>query len=137
LYFDRNHNGDLTDDGGPLTNQGSGIFATRIYLPFAHLIKEMPFSEDFTLWFFTNDHLWSSGAVAHYSRTQWQGTVNLEGRPYTAYIADTGNNDADFTNDGIAIDVDRNGKIDRHSEVFRPHRVAHIHNKDYVFVITW
>jgi hypothetical protein len=137
LYFDRNHNGDLTDDDGPLTNQGSGIFATRIHLPMANLIKEMPLPETFTLWFFTNDRLWSSGAVAHYSRTQWRGTVTLEGHTYTAYLADTGDNDADFTNDGMAIDLDENGKIDRQSEVFRPHWVARIHNTDYVFTITW
>jgi hypothetical protein len=137
LYFDANQNGDLTDDGKPLINQGTGIFATRIDLPWQRLIKEVTFPGQFQLWFFTNDALWKQGSVAHYSRTQLKGTVHVAGKTYLAYIADARDNDADFTNDGIAIDVNGDGEIDRDREVFPPQQVAHIHGKDYVFRITW
>jgi hypothetical protein len=137
VYFDANQNGDFTDDGKPMTNQGSGIFATTIHVPFRRLVSDAPFPDDFVLWFFTNDSMWPRSAVAHYSRTQLKGTVHLEGRALLAYIADVGNNDADLTNDGISVDVNGNGIIDRAQEYFPPDKVAHIDGKDYVFMITW
>ena len=137
LYFDTNRNGDLTDDGGPLSNQGSGIFATTIRIPFATLFDQVQFPQHFILWLFTNDRLWSQGAVAHYSRTQLQGTVRINGVSYVAYLADSDGNDADFTNDGISVDLDGDGKIDRDTERFLPHQVARIGDKHYAFQITW
>jgi hypothetical protein len=137
VYFDANQNGDLSDDGSLLTNQGSGIFATTIALPFRRLVKEVSFPGAYALWFFTNDSLWQRSAVAHYSRTQLKGTVHLAGKAYVAYIADTGDNDANLTNDGLSIDLNGDGAIDRQQEYFPPDQVAHIHGQDYVFVITW
>jgi hypothetical protein len=137
LYFDVNRNGDLTDDGGPLTNQGSGIFATTIRIPFHRVLKEAHFPGHFVLWFFTNESLWRRGAVAHYSRTQLQGTVRIAGASYVAYLADTDGNDADFTNDGIAVDLNGDGKIDSTTERFLPHQVARIRDQNYAFRITW
>jgi hypothetical protein len=137
VYFDANQNGNLTDDGKPLTNQGSGIFATTIHLPFRRLVRDAPFPGDFTLWFFTNDAMWPRGAVAHYSRTQLKGTVYVDGHAYVAYIADAGENDTDLTNDGISVDVNSDGEINRQQEFFPPGQVAYIHGKEYVFVITW
>ena len=118
VYFDANQNGNLTDDGKPLTNQGSGIFATTIHLPFRRLVRDAPFPGDFTLWFFTNDSMWPRGAVAHYSRTQLKGTVYVDGHAYMAYIADAGENDTDLTNDGISVDVNGDGEINRQQEFF-------------------
>jgi hypothetical protein len=137
VYFDANQNGDLSDDGKPLTNQGSGIFATAITLPFRRLLREGSFPGEYTLWFFTNDSLWKRQAIAHYSRTQLKGIVHIAGKSYVAYIADAGDNDADFTNDGLSVDLNGDGDIDRHGEYFPPDRVAHIHGKDYAFVISW
>jgi hypothetical protein len=137
VYFDANQNGDLSDDGKPLTNQGSGIFASVITLPFRRLVGEVSFPGDYILWFFTNDSLWQRHAIAHYSRTQLKGTVQIAGKAYVAYIADAGNNDADLTNDGLSVDLNGNGAIDRHEEYFPPDKVAHIHGQDYAFVITW
>jgi hypothetical protein len=81
--------------------------------------------------------MWPRGAVAHYSRTQLKGTVYIEGQAYVAYIADAGENDTDLTNDGISVDVNGDGEINRQQEFFPPGQVAHIHGKEYVFVITW
>jgi hypothetical protein len=137
VYVDMNQNGDLTDDGQPLTNQGSGIFATTIALPFRRLVKEVAFPGDYAVWFFTNDSLWQRSAVAHYSRTQLKGAVHIAGKTYVAYIADTGDNDADLTNDGLSVDLNGDGNIDRQQEYFPPDQVAHIHGQNYVFVVTW
>lgn len=135
LYFDLNQNGDLTDDGGPIRNQGTGIFAAAIDIPFSRIMPQLPLDGPLTIWFFTNDSLWAKGRTAHYCRTQLKGDVVIGGQHYTAYIADSGVNDADFTNDGIQIDLDGNGEIDRKTERFRPGQPAMIDGAAYRFHI--
>ena len=137
LYFDRNQNGDLTDDGGPLYNQGSGIFATEIKLPIRQLIKELNKHKDFSIWFFTNDLSWKKGYVNHYSRTKMKGNVTINGKTYMAYISERKTNDADFTNDGIYLDINGNGKIERLTEFIKPGHVLRIDGKEYLFKIYW
>ncbi|MBC8392057.1 MAG: hypothetical protein H8E17_05770 [Deltaproteobacteria bacterium] len=137
LYFDLNQNGDLTDDGNPLHNQGSGIFATEIKLPVRRLIKELDLPGDFRIWFFTNNSLWKKSKVSHYSRTRMKGSLTIDGKTYPAYLAEWMVNDADFTNDGIYIDLDGNGKIERRSEFIKPGDVFQVNGKKYICEIHW
>ncbi len=136
LYFDLNQNKDLTDDT-PLENRGSGIFATVVQIPIQQLIKEMAREGDFKIWFFTNRSLHKRGNTAHYSITQMKGRVTVEGKDYDAYIAERGNNDADFTNDGIFVDLDGDGKIDPRKEYFKDRGVGTILGKNCRFDIRW
>lgn len=137
LYFDLNHNGDLSDDGPPLTNQGTGVFAAEIRIPFQQLVDEAELPGDIAIWFFTNDSLWNKGKVAHYTRSELKGTVTIDGTDYPAYISERGMNDADFTNDGIYIDLDQNGTIDRKKEKFSPNEAARINGNEYEILIGW
>ncbi|MFQ5443821.1 MAG: DUF4124 domain-containing protein [Nitrospinales bacterium] len=137
LYFDLNRNGNLADDGPPLTNQGSGFFATEIRIPFHQLVDDVELPGDYAAWFFTNDSLWEKGKVAHYTRTELKGTVTIDGTNYLAYISETGMNDADFTNDGIYIDLDQNGEIDKKKEKFPANKAARIDAKSYEILIDW
>ncbi len=139
LYLDRNQNGDLTDDGGPITNQGekAGVFSAEITLPFDRILKGSDFPEDYKAWLFTNETYWQRDVMCIYSKSQLKGKVVLDGTEYLAYLADAGTNDANFTNKGIYIDVNRNGKIDNRSEFFEPEAVAEIQNKRYEFKVTW
>jgi hypothetical protein len=54
LYLDKNQNGNLRDDGAPLPNQGTGIFATTINLPLQQVTGMSEFYGDYTLWVYTN-----------------------------------------------------------------------------------
>jgi Protein of unknown function (DUF3592) len=137
LYFDKNGNGDLTDDGGPLQNQGSGRFAAEIVLPIRKLIAELETDDDFNIWFFVNDRSWSKGFANHYSRTQMKGQLSINNRKYSAYIAEQMVHDANFTNDGIYIDLDANGKIDPKNEYVQHHQTIRIDGKAYLFDIGW
>lgn len=137
MYFDKNQNADLTDDGEPLRNQGSGRFATQINLPVSQLIKELDTEENFAIWFYLNEHSWKKRYANHYSRTQMKGTVSINSKKYLAYIAEWKLNDADFTNDGIYIDLNSNGKIERKTEFIRPGRVLQIEGREYLFDIKW
>jgi hypothetical protein len=135
LYFDKNDNGDLTDDDGPLENQGSGRFATEIRLPVARVIEQLDMDADFRILFFTNDRSWEKGYASHYSRTALKGTVSIGGRTYTACIAEVRLNDGDFTNDGIYIDFNGNGEIERSTEHVRHHQILHMDGTPYRFDI--
>ena len=137
MFLDKNQNGDLSDDGEPYHNQGSGRFATEINLPIAQLIKELDIQDNLALWFFINDYSWEKGFVNCYSRTQMKGQVIINGKQYPAYIAEWKFNDADFTNDGIYIDLNSNGKIDRKTEFIKPDCVARINGSDYWFEVQW
>ena len=137
LYFDRNQNRDLTDDGPPLENRGTGIFGTTIALPMKQLIGDLEDAGEFKIWFFTNDALWPKGITRHYSTTQMKGQVTINGTSYLGYLAERGANDADFRNDGIFLDFNRNGKIEYPDEYVRDRQVAAIDGKGYWFDVQW
>ena len=140
LYFDRNNNLDLSDDGMPLRNTGSGSgapgeFACRISIPWKQLILDAPFDDDFNIWFFSNRAGWENGRrVSHYSQTQLQGTIQIDGTEYTAWLVDRGPNDADLTNDGILIDLNSNGKVDPDEKAEIVHTIGTEHIQ---FNISW
>lgn len=136
LYFDANHDGDLTNDGGPILNQGTGVFGAAVRIPFRQVIREIEFSGDYVLWLFTNDQLWSRGTLAHYSLVSLTASIQIAGRRYGAALVDSRDNDADFTNDGVVIDLNRNGRFDDDSRVL-PGQTARIDGRDYAFEVVW
>ena len=137
LYFDFNNNGDLSDDGPPVENQGSGRFAAEIRLPAREIIKELATDQEIAIWFFTNDSLWKRGYATHYTRTQLAGRVAINGKSFMAYLTDRDINDLDLTNNGIYLDLDGSGKVDWKTEYVAPGQVARINGKDYVFDVGW
>jgi len=99
------------------------------------VIDQLDTDADFRIWFFTSDRSWEKGYASHYSRTALKGTVSIGGRTYAAYIAEIRLNDGDFTNDGICIDLNENGKIERSTEHVRSHQILHIDGTPYRFDI--
>jgi hypothetical protein len=140
LYFDTNNNKDLTDDGKPLINRGSGDggpggFATDLKIPWRYLVDDAPYDGDFTIWLFSNEAGWNAGQyVSHYSRTQLEGRLNIGGMEYQALLVDGGYNDADLSNDGILLDLDRNGKYDNNERAASAHTVA---GQQLTFQVLW
>jgi len=137
LYFDLNQNGNLADDGEPMVNRGTGIFATQIRIPFHQLVGKVEIPGDYHMWFFTNNSLWKTYRVTHYSQTQFAGEVKLGDKTVAALLAEGNNNDADYTNDGIYLDLDGDGKFDRDKEYFPPGHSARIDGRDYSLKIEW
>jgi hypothetical protein len=120
LWLDRNRNGDFLDDGEPLPNQGSGGFATAIEIPLRELYLGQRGVRAFVVWLYLDEQGLELSRAGAYSRTQAQGRVFLDGIPHAAWIVDQGVNDADLTNDGIYVDLDRNGEVDPESERIGP-----------------
>lgn len=137
LYFDRNHNHDLSDDGGPIANQGSGLFAAEITVPFEHLVKDAAFPGSYNLWFFVSSAGLRRGYANHYSRTHLIGKVELQGEQFTAYLSERQVNDADYTNDGISLDLNRDNQIDQNREFIAPDQILEFNQVTYFFIIDW
>lgn len=137
LYFDRNHNGDLSDDGSPLMNKGTGRFAAEIVLPIREVMPALKKDDSFKIWFFINEASWEKGFASHYSRTKLKGYLSIGGRKVLAVIAEHKVKDADFTNDGIYIDGNGDSKINPRTEYVPQGRAVRIDGKSYRFDVQW
>ncbi|ACL05440.1 TPR repeat-containing protein [Desulfatibacillum aliphaticivorans] len=135
IYFDKNHNGDLSDDGPPILNQGTGFFAAAVSIPFSTIHERYKGKESFNIWFYMRENDWD-GAASHYSQTQLRGSVTIQDQTYTAYLTDTRINDGDFTNDGIYLDIDEDGKIDSETEHIGFGQTLDLGGQSYRFLIT-
>lgn len=119
LFLDRNQNGDLSDDGAPLRNQGSGYFAALLSLPGERVFRLPVTSGDFELWLYTDEKQLERGRASWYSRTQARGRVRLGNATHIAYLVDRGRNDGNLTNDGVYVDLDGDGELDGRTEFFQ------------------
>jgi hypothetical protein len=114
LWLDRNRNGDLSDDGPPVQSSGTGIFAAEVQVTVA------PVDKPLSLWLYTNDQLWKERQLTFYNRTQLVGRPIIGGREFLVVVAERGRHDGSFRNDGIYVDMNRDGKIDPSSEYIPP-----------------
>ena len=134
LYVDRNRNGDLTDDGAPLANEGTGRFAASLRLPLQE-VTGRPLEGTYDLWFSLDER--RDDRLQVYSRTQLSGEVTLGGRSYPAVVADNVVLDGDYTNDGIAIDLDDDGRFKGPREVLAPGAALELSGVAYRFELGW
>jgi hypothetical protein len=133
MYLDRNRNGDLRDDGPPLINEGRSLFASRLSFPLKAVTGIPRLDGEYQIWIYANPDSWQRGEMLYYSMTQLQGELLLKGKRYTAFLADNGTVDGDYRNDGINIDLDGDGKIDRRTEFFPHNTPAPIDGVNYNF----
>jgi len=136
MYLDRNRNGDLRDDGAALRNQGNGIFASKFALSLSAVTGMPELQGEYQLWLFTNPKGWEDGKLRYYCMTQLKGELMLNGRRYSAYLADNERIDGDYRNDGINIDLNGDGKITRKTEFFPGGKVAEVDGREYKFRVT-
>jgi hypothetical protein len=136
LYLDRNRNGDLSDDGSPYNNEGRNMFAGGLLFPLKDVTGVPELEGDYKIWLYTKEETWQRWKMLYFSMTQLQGELILSGKRYTAFLADNGPVDGDYRNDGINIDLDGNGKIDRETEFFPDGAVARIDGINYLFRVT-
>lgn len=136
LYFDKNQNGDLADDG-PIANQGKSgtYFAGALTLPFSSIMDKVNFSE-YRGWFWVDAVSWSRNRMCYFSTTQLKGEATIESMPYLVYVVDSRENDADYTNDGVYIDLNQDKRIDVKTEYVPPDGAAVINGKNYSFRIS-
>ena len=128
VHFDRNNNNDLTDDGAPLKNQGSGKFATQLELEVPMVLPSgKAFSRPCNLWFFIND-----GGPRFYSRCHYGGDIRIRGKRYPAIVYEKMEHDILYQDSGIWIDLDRDGEMDKENEHFGDGSVLEVEGNDPV-----
>jgi len=137
MHMDRNQNKDLTDDGPAIPNQGTGWFAAAVRIPIRRVIENADFSGDYSTWMFTRADYYGKNELRRYSQTQLKGRVRIGDRVFAAFIADSDAHDADYTNDGLCLDVNGDGKIDDGRECAGPGGPIRIGGLKYVFQIRW
>lgn len=134
LYVDRNRNDDLTDDGEALRTEGSGRFAASLRLPLAGVTGGR-LDGVYDLWVYLDEH--RDDQLHAYCRTQFAGEVSVEGRRIPAVLADNVVLDGDYTNDGIALDLDGDRRFDGLRERVGPGEALEIGGRSYRFRVGW
>lgn len=134
LYVDRNRNGDLRDDGPPLTNEGSGGFAASLRLPLREVTGQ-PLDGAYDLWIYRDER--RADRLHVYARTQLAGALTLGGRRVAVVVADNLVLDADYTNDGIALDLDGDGQFKGSRELVVPGGTVEVDGAAYRFRVAW
>jgi hypothetical protein len=127
LYVDQNHNLDLSDDGPPLVAD-TDAFAVTLVLPFYQATGIMGLDGDYRLWIYRPA---TTGSLRYYPLTQLVGQITLGGRVYDAIIVEGERTDANFLNDGILVDWNRDGEFDSESEHVDPGEVIKRDNARY------
>jgi hypothetical protein len=111
LYFDTNNNGDLTDDGPPYTNQGTGTFSSSVTLALTIITaKGKTVHQPYKIWFWLQD-VGAGQYIPHfYAQSHFRGQITLNGYSFTAIAFETDKHDGLFRESGICIDLDNNEK---------------------------
>ena len=136
-YFDTNKNGNLADDGGPIETGLDYFSIFDINIPCSNVFEGVNWKGDLKIHLSASPANAARGIYTLSVSTVLLGKVFVDGSTYEAYIADSRQNDADFTNDGIVIDLNRNGSVDRKTELFSPNTPVHINGKVYDLEIRW
>lgn len=121
LYFDRNNNEDLLDDGDPYVNDGSGTtggLGARVSTDVEIRYRDETRTRPYLMWlWFTS----TSGRMEArmYALHHYVGQVRVGETEYQATIFEQGDHDALYRDAGICIDLDADGRCDEERELFR------------------
>jgi hypothetical protein len=125
VWIDKNNNQDLTDDGPPLAHQGSGLhLAANVSLQIEVQSRgSLPERRPYKIWLWVNEienapHGPSRYAARFYAVCHYAGRVELLGEVFDAVAFEERGHDGLFGEDGIWIDLDRDGKFTRPAEHF-------------------
>ncbi|MHC4371639.1 MAG: LamG domain-containing protein, partial [Planctomycetota bacterium] len=131
LYVDTNNNEDLTDDGPPRENEGTGTLAATISLQ-VEIISASgeTIIRPYQLW------LWitASGSPRFYAVCHYRSQISIGEEQYTAIVYESRNHDALYQESGLWIDLNRDGKLvmNTSEEHFQDGAVISIEGKEYV-----
>jgi len=114
-YVDTNNNEDLTDDGPPHPNQGTGKFAALISLNVEVISASgKKIMRPYQFWFWID----ASDSPRFYTRCHYRGQVSIGAEEYLAIACESKNHDALYKESGLWIDLNENGKLDDSQEHF-------------------
>jgi|ETNmetMinimDraft_35_1059890.scaffolds.fasta_scaffold91436_1 hypothetical protein len=117
VWVDRNNNEDLTDDGGPIRNQGTGKMAAAFDVMIDVAGPRSVAQRPYRVWFFVNQ---SGGKnwPRFYAQCYYGAWIRIGAERYQAIAFESRGHDGLFKNDGLWIDLDHDGKLDKSKEHF-------------------
>ena len=129
VYLDINNNEDLTDDGQPRQNEGTGRFATAVSLNVDVVTATgEKRTRPYRLWFFITD----SDQPRFYAHCHYERQISIDGETYTAAAYETRTSDALYKDDGLWIDLNHDRKLLADTEHFMSGSTVNVAGKKYV-----
>lgn len=129
-WVDANNNQDLTDDGPPLPNRGTGALALEV-----DTMAQVIYADGsgvqvpYRLWLWVKDK--GPRKLVHaYSRCYYKGVVRVGRQDFTAVAFERQDHDGLFRGSGLFIDLDGNGKLDEQTEHFLDGAVISVNGQD-------
>jgi len=121
MHVDADNDEDLSDDGPPLYNEGTGpILATSLELDVdVRLDGSGSVSRPYALWIWFRES--SSRTTPYgrmYARHHYRGAVELGGERYDATAFERNGHDALLKDDGVCIDLSRDGECQEDDELY-------------------
>jgi len=129
IYVDTNNNEDLTDDGPPHANEGSGKLAALISLNVEVISTSgEKIVRPYQLWFWLS----KSGSPKFYTRCHYRTQISLGSEHYAAIAYEKKNHDALYQESGLWIDINRDGELNEAQEHFQDGAIIRVNHKQYV-----
>ena len=132
LYVDINNNEDLTDDGPPLQNEGTGLFGANISFPNIDIVLSNGdrISRPYDLWFFINQ------GPRFYTQCHYRSQISIGGDTYTAVAYELDNHDVLYQESGLYIDLNRDGQLED-VENFIDGETITVNNRNYTLGLNY
>lgn len=128
-YVDANNNEDLTDDGPPLPNVGTGKIGivtdvqVEILLPSGQQTVQ-----PYRVWLW---YIEEQGNPRFYTQCHYAGKIVLDEKAYTAIAYEKFNHDGLFRESGLWIDLNHDEKLDEATEHFEDGSFLSVDQHEY------
>ncbi|MHC4595125.1 MAG: LamG-like jellyroll fold domain-containing protein [Planctomycetota bacterium] len=134
LYVDTNNNEDLTDDGPPRENEGTGKLAALISLHVEVISASgETIVRPYQLWFWLTE----SEFPRFYTRCHYRSQIPIGEEQYTAIAYEFKNHDALYQESGLWIDLNRDGKLNESEEHFQDGAIISVRGKQYILRLNY
>lgn len=134
FYVDLNNNEDLTDDGEPFSNEGTGRLAALVSLDVDIVtIPGITITRPYRLWMWLDD----TNNVRFYARCHYRGELTIGEESYTAVAFEYRNHDTLYRENGLYIDLNHDGELNRDTENFMNQETLTINGQEYELVLNY
>lgn len=114
LAVDLDGNRDFGDDGPPYESP-TDAFEVTVALPMRE-VSGLNLDSAYHLWLYRTPE----GGLRQVALTQLAGEVSLDGRSYPAFVVENTSIDGDYTNEGIFVDWNVDGRLNAATEYVAP-----------------
>lgn len=130
LAVDLNGNLDFTDDGPPYQSP-TEAFEVTVALPMSEVSGLTKVDSAYHLWLYRTPE----GGLRQVALTQLAGEVSLNGQSYAAFVVENTSIDGDYTNEGIYVDWNRDGRFHPATEHIAPGASLALETDGFEFLI--